>query len=142
MRKLFLSLLICIIISLTINFVVYSQEVDMTFDPSSINYSTRDTSEGKMIEFPYSSYNQWLVNYKYLLVENLSQEQTINQWEDNYNQLLDDTIWIDSYNECLSTVEEVELDYQKEVKKNNLLTYGLIGTSFLLLVETIVLIGR
>ena len=150
MRKLFLILLIGITLSLTINFIVYSQpiqtnesnlpNVDMTFDPSVINYSLRNTSDGKMVEFKYDYYNQWLANYKFLLIENIDQRETIETWEDNYNQLLDDTVWQDSFDKCLQTVETVELDYQAEVRKNKILSYGLAASGLIILVETIIII--
>ena len=150
MRKLFLILLISITLSLTINFITYSQSVptnetnlpnaDMTFDPSVINYSLRNTSDGKMIEFKYDYYNQWLANYKFLLIENIDQRETIKTWEDNYNQLLNDTVWRDSFDKCLQTVETVELDYQTEVRKNKILSYGLAASGLIILVETIIII--
>src|SRR6056297_1861913 len=142
MRKLCLSLLICIILSLTLNFTVYSQAVepDLTFDPSLINYSLRDTSEGQMIEFPYSNYNQWLANYKYLLIENISQHETIIQWKNSYEQLLEDTIWKESFDKCILTVKEVESDYKSEVKKNQFLTYSLITSGLIILTETLIII--
>lgn len=151
MRKLFLSLLICIILSLTINFVVYSDNlqpvysedsVDMTFDPSKIPISSRQTSEGLMVEIRYKDYSQWFINYQYLLIESLSKDKTIKQWEEQYNQLLKDTVWKDSFDKCLQTVETVELDYQNEKQKSKRLTYGLIGSSIIIAIETFILIVR
>lgn len=135
MRKLFLILWISIIITITINYA----SADIV-DPSSFNTSTRETSNGKMIELLYSDYQQWLSSYKQLLVENISQQQTIKQWEDNYQQLLDDTVWTDSYDELLTQYRYVDKQYNNAVTWNQRYKTGLLITGLIIILETTIII--
>lgn len=134
MKKLILSLLICITLFVTINFVTYADDFktetiqpDLTFNPFALKVSLRDTSEGLMAELLFKDYNQILSNYEYLLKEGIKDKTEINNWKEAYDLLLKDTVWKDSYNEALLVIKNQEEDLLKVHEKNNQLKVISIG---------------
>lgn len=107
MRKIFMILLICLTMSLTANFLLYSQDNgngdgrNVTIDGNKITFSVRETSKGTMVELSKE-------DYRFILETALSEKERADLWKERYDNLMDDTVWVSSYEESLQVISQQE----------------------------------
>lgn len=120
MRKTFLILLICSMISIGINSIVYAETT--TIDNREITYSIRETSSGLQIELSEE-------DYKHILITAITSIEEAELWQQKYNNLLDNSVNDETYNETLDVLHKKDDIIMEKNNTIDVLTYSTIGLS-------------
>lgn len=108
MRTLFMTLLVSLTILLTVNYFTYAEDVDI--NDKTITYNVRNTSDGLLVELSED-------DYRFILTTALTEHERAILWKDKYENLLDETVWKETYDKVFSTMEKQDEVIQQQNKK-------------------------